>query len=492
MAQQKTDFTEHMSFEFLKLLRKKNPAWRLLASPQAPLVAAFLYKEFIAENKRLIAEQELISRLESFIDRLSQGRDEHLFPRGGREYLDDWANDEHSWLRKFYPQGQDEPHFDLTSLAQKAIEWLLSLRQQTFIGTESRLITVFELLHQIMEYTETDPGLRLAELERRKAEIEQKIVQVQKGQVALLDETQIKERFWQAMTIAREILADFRAVEQNFRDLDRGMREKIATWNRGKGELLKTVFDEQDGITQSEQGKSFAAFWKFLMSSSSQKDFQDTLDKVLKLDAVHEMGTGTDRNIRHIHHDWVNAGAHVQETIAALSQQLRRYVDEGFLEEERRINQIVREIEGIAVAIRNNPPKKWEMSIDGIAPDFSLPLDRPLFTPPLRPEIRDDTICAGVGDISAEVLFSQVYVDKEKLKDRISFLLQLQDVITLSQIIEHYPLELGLSELVTYLVIASESPQAVFQSGNIDKISWTDEDGEKKVAKMERVVFQRS
>ena len=75
MAQEKNEFSEHMSFEFLELLRKKNPAWRLLASPQAPLVAAFLYKVFIAENRRLIAEQELISRLESFIDLLSHHDD---------------------------------------------------------------------------------------------------------------------------------------------------------------------------------------------------------------------------------------------------------------------------------------------------------------------------------------------------------------------------------------------------------------------------------
>ena len=489
MAQQKNEFSEHMSFEFLELLRKKNPAWRLLASPQAPLVAAFLYKEFIAENRRLVAEQELISHLESFIDRLSQGRSERLFPRTGREYLDDWTNDEHGWLRKFYPPGQDEPHFDITSLAQKAIEWLLNLRQQPFIGTESRLITVFELLHQIAERSETDPGLRLAELERRKAEIEQEITRVQNGQVTLLDETQIKERFWQAMTIAREILADFRAVEQNFRDLDRGMRERIATWDRGKGELLETVFSEQDGISQSEQGKSFAAFWRFLMSSSYQEDFQDTLDKVLQLRAVHEMGT---RNIRHIHHDWVNAGAHVQETVAALSQQLRRYVDENFLEEERRINQIVREIEGKAVAVRHNPPPEWEMEIDGIAPEISFPLDRPLFTPPQRPEIQDDAIGAGMEDVPAEALFSQVYVDKEKLKNRIGYLLQTQDRITLSRIIEHYPLELGLSELVTYLVIASESPQAIFQPEDVEEVSWNDEAGKKKVAKMAKIIFRRA
>ena len=490
MAQEKNEFSEHMSFEFLELLRKKNPAWRLLASPQAPLVAAFLYKVFIAENRRLIAEQELISRLESFIDLLSQGQNDRAFPRTGREYLDDWANDEHGWLRKFYPPGQDEPHFDVTSLAQKAIEWLLSLRRQTFIGTESRLITVFELLHQIVERSETDPELRLAELERRKSEIDQEISRVQNGQVALLDETQIKERFWQAMTIAREILTDFRAVEQNFRDLDRGMRERIATWDQGKGELLETVFNEQDGITQSEQGKSFTAFWKFLMSSSYQEDFQETLNKVLQMRTVHELGTS--RNIRHIRHDWMNAGAHVQETVAALSQQLRRYVDENFLEEERRINQIVREIEGKAVVSRNDPPQDWEVAIDGVAPEILLPLDRPLFTPPHRPQIEDDAIGNGVEDVSAEVLFSQVYVDKEKLKDRISYLLKTQDKITLSRILEHYPLELGLSELITYLVIASESPQAAFQPEDVEEVSWTDEAGEKKVAKLAKIIFRRA
>lgn len=304
MANPQRESLEHMSFEFLELLRKKNPAWRLLASPQATLVAAFLYKEFIAENRRAIAEQVLVGRLENFIYFLNQGRSEALFPRSGREYLDEWANDDHGWLRKFYQSGKDEPHFDVTSLAQKAIEWLLSLRQQSFIGTESRLITVFELLHQIVERSETDPKLRLAELERRKAEIEQEIVRVEKGQVDLLDETQIKERFWQAMTTAREILADFRAVEQNFRELDRGMRERISTWAKGKGELLETIFQEQDGIAHSEQGKSFAAFWKFLMSSSSQDDFRNTLDKVLNLKPVQEMRIS--RNISNIHHDWIN------------------------------------------------------------------------------------------------------------------------------------------------------------------------------------------
>ncbi|MDR3600850.1 MAG: DUF3375 family protein [Desulfosporosinus sp.] len=52
----------------------------MLTSSQAPFVASFLYREFIAENKWQIAEQELISRLEGFIELLNQGRTDSLFP----------------------------------------------------------------------------------------------------------------------------------------------------------------------------------------------------------------------------------------------------------------------------------------------------------------------------------------------------------------------------------------------------------------------------
>ena len=67
-----------------------------------------------------------------------------------------------------------------------------------------------------------------------------------------------------------------------------------------------------------------------------------------------------------------------------------------------------------------------------------------------------------------------------------------RDKITLSRIIEHYPLELGLSELVTYLVIAGESPQAVFQLEEEEEVSWTDETGRGRVAKLTRIIFQRA
>ena len=47
----------------------------------------------------------------------------------------------------------------------------------------------------------------------------------------MLDDTALRDRFQQFTGLARELLADFREVEHNFRALDRRVRERIALWD---------------------------------------------------------------------------------------------------------------------------------------------------------------------------------------------------------------------------------------------------------------------
>ncbi|HET7266813.1 MAG TPA: DUF3375 family protein, partial [Oleiagrimonas sp.] len=102
-----------MDYDWLIALRRQHPGWRLLAADHGPLVAAFLHRSFIAPNQRTLAEAELGSRLEDFLFALRQQLGEDAFPKPARAYLNDWAGDERGWLRKYYPPGDDEPHYDL-------------------------------------------------------------------------------------------------------------------------------------------------------------------------------------------------------------------------------------------------------------------------------------------------------------------------------------------------------------------------------------------
>jgi len=210
------------------------------------LVASFLHRAFVVPNVRVLAQADLAEALEDELFALRERAGAESFPRSALDYLNDWAATEKGWLRKFYAAGSDEPCFDLTPATEKAMAWLATLSERSFVGTESRLLTLFDLLKQMNEGSQTDPQARLAELHKRRDAIDAEIAGVEAGHMPLLDDTALKERFLQFMALARELLADFREVEHNFRGLDRRVRERIALWEGSKGALLEEIMGERD------------------------------------------------------------------------------------------------------------------------------------------------------------------------------------------------------------------------------------------------------
>ena len=110
----------------LEALRLQHPAWRLLRAKNAPLVASFLHRVFITPNQRVLAQSDLVEALNDTLYALRERLGGDAPPKPANEYLNDWAANDAGWLRKFYPPGSDEPHFDLTPamLFQKLYHWL--------------------------------------------------------------------------------------------------------------------------------------------------------------------------------------------------------------------------------------------------------------------------------------------------------------------------------------------------------------------------------
>jgi len=230
-----------IDYQTLDALRNHHPAWRLLNSPHAPLVASFLHQVFVAPNVRVMAAADLAEALEDTLYALRRQLGDDAFPKPATYYLNEWASPDKGWLRKFYRQGSDEAQFDLTPATEKAIAWLGTLAARSFVGTESRLLTLFELLKQMSDGSEADPAKRIAELQRKRDDIDLEISRILAGDMPMLDDTALKDRFQQFTQLARELLTDFREVEQNFRLLDRRVRERIALWEGRKGAHLSQL-----------------------------------------------------------------------------------------------------------------------------------------------------------------------------------------------------------------------------------------------------------
>ena len=478
-----------MDHDDLQSLRRSHPGWRLLQADNAPMVVAFLHRCFVAPNVRALPATELENALEDYLYHLRARLGDEAYPRGAVEYLADWAADERGWLRKYYPQHSDEPHYDLTPATEQAIQWLTGLEQPHFIGAESRLTLVFDLLQQIVEGAETDPEARLRDLEARREAIEREIEEVRAGHLNLMDPTRLRERFLQMADTARGLLGDFRQVEANFRTLDRQVREQVATWEGGKGDVLDQVFGEHDRIAESDQGRSFRAFWDLLMSPARQEELSELLERTLALEPVSELAP--DPGLARIHYDWLAAGEHTQRVVAQLSEQLRRYLDDQAWLENRRIMELIRELEQQALHLRESSPKDLTMALDEPAPRVELPMERPLFSPPVTPRIEQQVLEAGEAEGDVEALFDQAYVDRARLQQRVRRALQTREQISLAALLQEHPLEQGLAELVVYLALATEDHRSVIDETRQQTVYWRDHHGVARSATLPQVIFSR-
>lgn len=478
---------DDVEFEEVESLRRNSSAWKLLRADHAPLILSFLHRVFVADNVRSISSAELESRLDDDLYALNQRLGEDAFPRSAKAYLADWSASEAGWLRKYYPAGSDEAHFDATPAVEKAIAWVESLRARSFVGTESRLNTVFELLRQMVYGAETDPDVRLDELRRRRQEIDLEIAQVQQGDIPVLDDTAQKDRYQQFAATARELLADFREVEANFRTLDRELRARIAAWDGAKGALLDEILGSRASIAESDQGRSFQSFYDFLLSHDKQAELSELLDKVQSLAAIADV----DPRMRHIHYDWLDAAERTQATVRLLSEQLRRFLDDRVWLENRRVMHLLHSIEATALTLREIPsPDVWA-EIDALSPTVALPMERPLYTPVAKVTLDSERIETATEDLDASLLFEQVYVDPERLSDGVRRALRGRGQIGLGELLEQVPLEQGLAELVAYFSLSDPTFDVIFNERVRDQVRWRDPDGVERLASIPRVTFTR-
>ena len=478
-----------LDFDDIAWLRANSPAWRLLSAASAPLVLSFLHQVFVAENVRSISATDLAGRLDDVLYPLNE-RVPRSFPRKPKEYLDDWASPETGWLRKYYPEGSDEPHFDATPAVEKALQWVGTLAERDFVGTESRLNTVFELLRQIVFGTETDPRARIDELRRQRDQIDEQIARVESGNLAVLDPSAVRDRYQQLSATARALLSDFREVEDNFRKLDRQLRERIAGWQGGKGELLDDVLGSRESIAGSDQGRSFQAFHDFLLSAARQEELSSLLDK------VHELADQASRDprLRHVHHDWLDAAGSAQRTVRQLSEQLRRFLDDQVWFENRRVIDLLRDIEAQALRLRDERTADLTMEIDDAAPALRLPMERPLYTPIGKARIDSGGIrqAGDTDETDPAVLFQQVYVDPGPLRAHVQAALRRDGQIGLAELVAARPLAHGVAELVAYLSLRDDSFAVVYDEARTERVSWTGTDGRTRAATLPRVTFARA
>lgn len=476
-------------FAYLEHLKSTNSAVRLLSAGNSPLILGFIHLVFIQGNRDFLTDTDITSKLSDYLYTIRSTYGDDKYPQTPKKYLDDWATD--GYLRKYF-SGLDDQLYEPTPAVSKVFEWIQSLIQRQFVGTESRLLTIFSLLQNIVTQTMQDPVEQVNELEKQKAEIQAQIDRIKRGEQDTYDPTRIKEQFYQVEDTVRQLIGDFRQIEKNFRDLNSGTKQIIATSGLSKGKMLDMIFGDQDLIWDTDQGKSFAAFWELMLSPEKQSELENRIKYIYALDEIKELDPKP--LVLKTRYMLLDAGGRVYKSNSKLTEQLRRYLESKTYLENRRILELMKPIEQAALELRDAEVSRrtFLMEIPEIGVDFPLAMTQRLFVIPSVPVINSEGITIGTGsEADMDMLFSQQFIDKEKLRDNIQSALQKQPQISLCQLLDSYPLEYGVAELVTYFDLAHTGGRHVVDESVNDEIIVKRQDGRMQLVKMFRVIFVR-
>jgi hypothetical protein len=430
---------------------ENNKTIKLFKKDNASLIITFLYHSFKVKNKSSYLSNDLISNLSDYLFKINNDNDndKDRFPMEAKVYLDNWAKDD--FLRQTYIK--EDAVFELTPATEKALNWLTELNKPEFVGAESRLLQIFNLLRELSIKSSDDIELRKSELLKEKAKIEDELLKIQSGEYEKFDERLIKEKFSLLEESVGKLLSDFRQIEENFRGLNTKAREDQIKKNLTKGKYLKELFMNQDMIMNTPQGKSFEAFYEFLMNPKKQGELDELVDNILSLDELKDFKNNN--QIGMLKENLVDSGDKVNKTTRSLSEQLRRFLDSTSFQESKRVLEIINEIEVVSISIKNNPPTEKDFMLIDDKPKLHFPMEFELFSKDRKVKFNIGNIEASDETFEVEALFKQQYINPEVLKERIDSLLKNKKQITLKEIVEEIPIEKGLAEIIAYFSIAA-------------------------------------
>lgn len=446
-----------MDYFTLKHRFENNYLLKLLKSRSAAMFLSFINKEFKLNNLTSIEFNSLIIRLITHLEDIHwEIPDMQTVEEYGKKLIELWCSDDYKLLRRYFSKDA-EMFLELTSDSERSLRWMEELNPKEYVGTESRFNNIYRMLEELSTGVNQDPKIRLKELkeERRKIDIEIKDIK-EGGTVKALNAFQVEERFHQVSMAARELLSEFKEVDDNFRSLVhnfyiKGLKED------SRGELLGATLDGYTELLDSAQGRSFSGFWNFLISDIGSDNIGKMVSQIYN--NLDNKNLQEDRFLMNLKKYLHNSGENVLKTNHKLAAKLNRILSDPKKRENRRLIALIQDIKtDILQSDYNfNLMDKNFIYIEGI-PEIYLPLERPLSYPDVT-KIYDIPKEQHGRITDFAKLFSFHSIEREQVIRVIKKSLENRERVYLSSIISDIPIKHGLEEILTYFDIASSNPK---------------------------------
>jgi hypothetical protein len=448
-------------YEQIEIAIKNSPTLKMIRGGNATLVISFLLSQFKETNEQPIPYNILIQKLSDYIDDLNYQDCEDLNMNNfgldsfdkAKKYIEQWSNEQHRYLHIYTDENSKEIMVVPTKHSSRVFQIIELLKDRKFVGTESKFKDIFNKLRQLIKDSIDDPTKKIELLEKQKAEIENEIRKIKREQTVRSSENyQIKSSFDDITKLTNELIGDFKEVEDNFRIIVRSIIEKQSDNSLSKGKLLQHTFDSLDELKGTDQGKSFYAFWNFLLDDTSQDELKMLINEIYNIldDRGIEYNDKFLRRAKTILH---SAGRKVWDSNNLLANKLTRIIAEKNIEERKKVKETINSIRQLALQmIDQKLIFDYYIEIDSDA-EINLPMERKLGEEQIISEFNEQPKSAGnILDLeSLNNLVNLQYINRKQLLNNIEILLNEKEIVTLNEILIKFPVTKGLAEVLGYI-----------------------------------------
>jgi len=446
-----------------------SPSVDLLKLRNREVIITFLVNTF-SSQQGAISSEKIQTQLADYLEAVQVEIDEEseilfadTYEIKAKKYIQNWTN------KGFLTNYQDEAgdiYYELSSHSSKTLDWLSSLKKEEYVGAESKFKNIFNQLKELVEFTNEDIEKRIQLLANKKLEIEQQIQRIKIGEdVKVFQEFEIVPRFNQLTKSAKELLSDFKEVEDNFKEITKGIYHKHAEGNLTKSHILEFTFDAIDELKNSPQGKSFYAFYTFILNPALQEEWSNLTKELYKTLEEKEIEI-TDYFLKGMKKNLHSSGQKVSKANDKMAEKLSRIIRENETSKSEVTKNIIQEIKKSLVEISRvkiRPDISFELEIDI---DINIPFERKLtfeqseeLIYKTKPKLADEDISHSN---HLNKLFNLSVIDKEILRKRIKDVLRDKSQTTIAEVIENFGgIEKGLPELFGYIGIIKEFKHSI-------------------------------
>lgn len=446
-----------------------SPSVDLLKLRNREIIITFLVNTF-SNQQGTISSERIHNQLADYLESVQVEIDEEseiLFSDNyeikAKKFVQNWTN------KGFLTNYQDETgeiYYELSSHSSKTLDWLSSLKKEEYVGAESKFKNIFNQLKELVEFTNEDVEKRIQLLEDKKLEIEQQIQRIKVGEdVKVFQDFEIVPRFNQLTKSAKELLSDFKEVEDNFKEITKDIYLKHADGSLTKSHILEFTFDAIDELKNSQQGKSFYAFYTFILTPSLQDEWGKLTKELYKTLEDKDIEI-SDYFLKGMKKNLHSSGQKVSKANDKMAEKLSRIIRENEASKSEVTKNIIYDIKKSLIElskVKIKPDVSFELETDL---QINIPFERKLTheqsekqTYKTNPKLAEEDI---LHSNNLHKLFNLSTIDKELLRKRIKNVLREKSQTTIAEVIESFGgIERGLPELFGYIGIVKEFKHSI-------------------------------